>query len=82
MKKIRFTVIAAVILAAATITSVKTIKKNTHLLDANVEALAEVETMTGALWFNGSIMCCGPGNVRDCNAVDGNGNPIYVLCKF
>ena len=82
MKKIRFAVIAAAILAAATIITVKTIRNTNPLLDANVEALAETETQTGALWYNGSIMCCGPGNVRDCNAVDENGQQLYVPCNF
>lgn len=82
MKKIRFAVIAAAVLAAATITTVKTIRNTNPLLDANVEALAETEAPTGALWYNGSIMCCGPGNVRDCDAVDENGSPIYVHCNF
>ena len=43
MKKIRFAVIAAAILAAATITTVETIRNTNPLLDANVEALADTE---------------------------------------
>lgn len=80
--KNKYAIIAATILTAATVTSVKTFKESTPFLNANVEALAEVEVKEGALWFNGTVMCCGPGNVRDCNAVDQNGNPIYVSCNF
>ena len=43
--KIKYAIIAAVILAATTITSVKTIKSTAPLFEANVEALAEQETL-------------------------------------
>lgn len=41
--KIKYALIAAVLLVAATVTSVKAFKETTPLLDANVEALAEGE---------------------------------------
>ena len=80
--KIKYVIIAATILAAATVTTVKTLKEETSWFNANVEALARSEVKDGALWYNGTIMCCGPGNVRDCSAVDENGKPIYVACNF
>ena len=41
--KIKYAIIAATILAAASITSVKTIKNATSLFEANVEALANAK---------------------------------------
>ena len=49
--KIKYAIIAAVILAATTITSVKTIKSTAPLFEANVEALAEGEE-SGYRCFN------------------------------
>jgi len=54
--------------------------EDSFILD-NVEALTQTEEMTGALWSNGSVFCCGPGNVRDCDARDSSGNLIYLPCS-
>lgn len=45
--KIKYAIIAAIILAAASITSLKTIKSSNSLLDANAEVLAYFEGMPG-----------------------------------
>lgn len=43
-------------------------------LNLNVEALARDEgtSYDGALWSNsaGTLYCCGPGNVRDCDEIN------------
>jgi len=44
--KIKYALIAAVLLVAATVTSVKALKESTLLFEANVEALADGEDWT------------------------------------
>lgn len=62
MKTTIFAVIAAAILAAATITTVKTIRNTNPLLDANVEALAETEQGTLVHYACKYLGCCGGDN--------------------
>lgn len=56
--KIKYAIIAAVILAATTITSVKTIKSTAPLFDANVEALADGEIYIGRFCVYEKLSWC------------------------
>lgn len=50
--KTKYALIAAVLLAAATVTSVKSFKETTSLLDANVEALADGENVNSSICYS------------------------------
>jgi hypothetical protein len=58
--KIKYAIIAATIIATTTVISVKTFKESTPLFDANVEALAEQETIP--------IQCAGRSVMFECKA--------------
>lgn len=71
-------VCAVLTIVLASITVVMHVKSSDVMIESNVEALARDEGNDGALYYNEqySRVCCGPGNVRDCN------NPSYVKCNF
>ncbi len=56
--KIKYAIIAATILAAATVISVKSFTKSTTLFEANVEALAQDE--------GGALIICSMGSCGQC----------------
>lgn len=60
--KIKYAIIAATILVAGTVTSMKTIKKSTPLFEANVEALADSEGGTMVYYACKYLGCCGGEN--------------------
>ena len=55
--KIKYALIAAVLLVAATVTSVKSFKETTSLLDANVEALADGENVNPSICYSEYSSC-------------------------
>ena len=60
--KIKYALIAAVLLVAATVTSVEVIKNKTPLFEANVEALADGEDGTMVYYACKYLGCCGGEN--------------------
>lgn len=56
--KIKYAIIAATIIAAATVTSVKAFKESTPLFDANVEALADGEIYIGRFCVYEKLSWC------------------------
>lgn len=64
MMKIKYALIAAVLLVAATVTSMEAFKESTPLLDANVDALAEQKCP-------GEAENCDAGGERCCYYYDG-----------
>ena len=71
MKGLVITAVAVAAMAAGAAVAVHVAaSSNDPIFEANVEALTDGEGDTdGALWSDpsGTVYCCGPGNVRDCD---------------
>lgn len=86
MSRLKLLFMAIIVIASAIFVASERRSYRNGMLCKNVEALMQNEDPRpkedGALWASGNTYCCGPGNVRDCDEKDENGNLIYVPCKF
>lgn len=73
----KITIIATALLVAVTVSMEKTIKSNSPLLDANIEALSQIE---------GAIITCGSHNWGPCHVPDVDvqlgGLILFYYCRW